>query len=231
MNLGSQSEPIVMPKKATTTAQRRRRSAPATGRVRLREQFRSYARSVILEAGEDVLASQGVFAARMEEVAQKARVAVGTIYNLIGDREALVAEILRIRNEQVVALLDTTREQVRDRPFREQAQACMTELLSYCREHRRFLRVVLESERGPACAHKRLSQEMIAKIRELYRDVVALGIAEGVLRPNVHELGPAMLMGMMREVILMDVESEPTTPASERVSELLSMFVEGAGVR
>ena len=167
----------------------------------------------------------------MEEVAQKARVAVGTIYNLIGDRDALVAEILRIRNEQVVALLDATREQVRDRPFREQAQACMTELLSYCREHRRFLRVVLESERGPACAHKRLSQEMISKIRELYRDVVALGITEGVLRPSVRELGPAMLMGMMREVILMDVESDPTTSASERVSELLSMFVEGAGVR
>lgn len=167
----------------------------------------------------------------MEEVAQKARVAVGTIYNLIGDRDALVAEILRIRNEQVVALLDATQERVRAQPFREQAQACMTELLSYCREHRRFLRMVLESERGPACAHKRLSQEMISKIREIYRDLVACGIAEGVVRPEVRELGPAMLMGMMREVILMDVEVEPTTAASERVSELLSIFVEGAGVR
>ena len=220
-----------MAKKAANTAQRRRRSAPATGRVRLREQFRSYAREVILEAGEDVLATQGLHAARMEEVAQKARVAVGTIYNLIGDRDALVAEILRIRNEQVVALLAAARDQVRGRPFREQAQTCMTELLSYCREHRRFLRMVLESERGPACAHKRLSQEMITKIRELYRDMVEQGISEGVLRPDVRELGPAMLMGMMREVILMDVESEPTAPASERVAELLSMFVEGAGVR
>ena len=231
MNLGSQSESIVMAKKATTTAQRRRRAAPASGRVRLREQFRSYARSVILEAGEEVLASQGVFAARMEEVAQKARVAVGTIYNLIGDRDALVAEILRVRNEQVVALLDTAQAQVRGRPFREQAQTCMTELLSYCREHRRFLRVVLESERGPACAHKRQSQEIMSKIRDFYREVVAQGIREGVLRQDVRELGPAMLMGMMREVILMDVESEPTGAASERVSALLSLFVEGAGVR
>jgi AcrR family transcriptional regulator len=231
MNLGSQSESVVMPKKAPTPAQRRRRSAPATGRVRLREQFRSYARSVILEAGEDVLGSQGVFAARMEEVAQKARVAVGTIYNLIGDRDALVAEILRIRNEQVVALLAAAQEQVRGQPFRQQAQVIMTELLSYCREHRRFLRMVLESERGPACAHKRQSQEMIGKIREFYREVVAHGIAEGVLRPEVRELGPAVLMGMMREVILIDVEVESTTPAPERVSELLSMFVEGAGVR
>jgi AcrR family transcriptional regulator len=231
MNLGSQSESLVMPKKAANTAQRRRRSAPATGRVRLREQFRSYAREVILEAGEDVLATQGLHAARMEEVAQKARVAVGTIYNLIGDRDALVAEILRIRHEQVVALLNKTLEQVRSLPFREQAQACMTELLSYCREHRRFLRMALESERGPACAHKRMSQDTIAKIRDFYRELIARGIASGELREEVRELGGAMLMGMMREVIMTDVESDSTSPATDRVSGLLSVFIEGAGVR
>ena len=220
-----------MPKKAANTAQRRRRSAPATGRVRLREQFRSYAREVILEAGEDVLATQGLHAARMEEVAQKARVAVGTIYNLIGDRDALVAEILRIRHEQVVALLNKTLEQVRSLPFREQAQACMTELLSYCREHRRFLRMALESERGPACAHKRMSQDTISKIRDFYRELIARGITSGELREEVRELGGAMLMGMMREVIMTDVESDSTSPATDRVSGLLSVFIEGAGVR
>lgn len=220
-----------MPKKAATTAQRRRRSAPATGRVRLREQFRSYAREVILEAGEDVLATQGLHAARMEEVAQKARVAVGTIYNLIGDRDALVAEILRIRHEQVVALLNKTLEQVRSLPFREQAQACMTELLSYCREHRRFLRMALESERGPACAHKRMSQDTIAKIRDFYRELIARGITTGELREDVRELGGALLMGMMREVIMTDVESEATSSVTDRVSGLLSVFIEGAGVR
>jgi AcrR family transcriptional regulator len=234
MNLGSLSESVVMPKKASTTAQRRRRSAPATGRVRLREQFRDYAREVILEAGEDVLATQGLHAARMEEVAQKARVAVGTIYNLIGDRDALVAEILRIRHEQVVGLLNKTLEEVRAQCFREQAQACMTELLSYCREHRRFLRMALESEanvQGPACAHKRMSQGTLAKVRELFRELVARGVEKQELRAEVRELGAAMLMGMMRELILLDVETESTGSASERVSELLSMFVEGAGVR
>lgn len=231
MNLGSQSESVVMPKKAASAPQRRRRTAPATGRVRLREQFRDYARSVILEAGEDVLATQGLHAARMEEVAQKARVAVGTIYNLIGDRDALVAEILRIRHEQIVTLLNKTLEHVRALPFRAQAQACMSELLTYCREHRRFLRMAMESERGPACAHKRLSQDTLAKIREFFRELVARGIAEGELRPDVRDLGAAMLMGMMREVITLDVEVEQQAPAGDRVAELLKMFVEGAGVR
>lgn len=218
-----------MPKKANTAAQRRRRPAQPSGPLRLREQFRSYARDVILEAGEDVLATQGLHAARMEEVAQKARVAVGTIYNLIGDRDALVAEIMRLRHEQIVALLDASLERARPLPFRDQALACMSEVLGYCREHRRFLRMALESERGPACAHKRLSQETIAKLRDFYRELVARGVESGELRAEAREHGAAMLMGMMRELILLNVESEPAGTPRERVAELLSLFIEGAG--
>jgi hypothetical protein len=91
--------------------------------------------------------------------------------------------------------------------------------------------MALESERGPACAHKRMSQDTIAKIRDFYRELIARGITSGELREEVRELGGAMLMGMMREVIMTDVESDSTSPATDRVSGLLSVFIEGAGVR
>ncbi|MEY4581354.1 MAG: hypothetical protein RL701_6057 [Pseudomonadota bacterium] len=210
---------------------RRRRAVPASGRVRLREQFRSYARAVILEAGEDVLAAQGLHAARMEEVAQKARVAVGTIYNLIGDRDALVVEILRLRHEQLVLLLNRTLEAGRALDFNGQAQSLLSALLQYFREHRRFFQMALESERGPACAHKKMSQETLGKMRDVFRELVARGIRSGVLRENVQELGAMLLMGMMREIIMNDVESQHPSSPQERVAEVLSMFVNGAGVK
>ena len=220
-----------MVKKPNVGLQRRRRVPPASGRVRLREQFRSYARTVILEAGEDVMGDQGLHAARMEEVAQKARVAVGTIYNLIGDRDALVSEILKLRHEQLLLLLHQTLEAVRSKEFREQAEACLAALLGYAREHRRFYRMALESERGPACAHRRASQESQAKVRAVFQELVNRGIRAGVLRASVKELGPVLLIGMVREVIMLDVESEhPSTPR-ERVADVLSMFIEGAGVK
>jgi len=220
-----------MAKKTKLGLQRRRRASPAGGRVRLREQFQSYARAVILEAGEDVMASQGLHAARMEEVAQKARVAVGTIYNLIGDRDALVAEILRLRHEELVLLLSRTLEEVRPLPFREQAERCLAALLDYFRTHRRFYQMVLESERSPACVHKRAAQEMVGKMRELFRELVARGVQAGALRAEVQELAPTMLMGVMREVILLDVESQHPSSPQQRAAEVLSLFVEGAGTR
>jgi AcrR family transcriptional regulator len=219
-----------MVKKPSSVSQRRRPARSARG-VRLREEFRSYARAVILEAGEDVLASQGLHAAKMEEVAQRARVAVGTIYNLIGDRDALVVEIMRLRHEQIVALLTSTLERVLGQAFRAQAEACLAALLGYFREHRRFYRMALESERGPACAHKRLSEDTLGKIRAQFRELVARGVEAGSLRREALELSACLLMGMMREVIMLDVETQHPSAPEERAAEVLSIFMDGAGVK
>jgi AcrR family transcriptional regulator len=217
----------------------RRKRAPAAGgrgqatrpaKLRLREEFRDYARAAILEAGEEVLATHGVHVARMEEVAQKARVAVGTIYNLIGDREALVVEILRLRHGEILKLLTTTLEEVRALPFRDQVQASQVALFGYLREHWRFFQLVLESERGPACPHKRLSQETLSEIRRLYRELIARGMKQRALRPEGRELYPAMLMGMMREVISQDLETQHAGPPEERLAQVLDVFMHGAGV-
>lgn len=220
--------------KKPSSPQRRaqtRRPARATNRVRLREEFRSYARAVILEAGEDVLSSQGLSAARMEEVAQRARVAVGTIYNLIGDRDALVVEIMKVRHEQVVTLLTKTLAETAGKPFREQGVAFLAALHAYFLEHRRFFRMAQESERGPACAHKRLSQETLGRIRDAFGELVQRGIDQGVLRSEARDLSTAALMGMTREVIMLDIEAQhPSTPEA-RMSEVLSIFVDGRGVR
>jgi AcrR family transcriptional regulator len=221
-----------MVKKSSASPPRRRRPAQApTGRLRLREQFRSYARAVILEAGEDVMATQGLHAARMEEVAERARVAVGTIYNLVGDRDALVSEILRLRLEQMVLLMTRTFEEAKSLGFREQAARCLSTLHAYFLEHRRFYQMVLESEHSRACgAHKRLSQETRTKLRELFRELVVRGVRSGVLGQEAERLGPALLQGMMREVIMLDVETEPSVSSDERAREVVAVFVNGVGV-
>jgi AcrR family transcriptional regulator len=212
-----------------SVAGRKRTAAKPVGKLRLREEFRDYARLAILEAGEEVLANQGLHVARMEDVAQRARVAVGTIYNLIGDRDALVVEILRVRHEEILALLTAKLEAVRGLPFREQVLACVLVMFAYFREHWRFFQLVSESERGPACPHKRLSLETLAGIRQLYRELIARGIRSSALRPEGRELYPAMLMGMMREVIIQDLETQHVGPPEERALQILEVFIHGAG--
>jgi hypothetical protein len=68
-------------------------------------------------------------------------------------------------------------------------------------------------------------------VRDVFRELVAKGIRTGVLRAGVQELGVLALMGMLREVCLADFDTPHPSPARERVAQLLSLFVEGAGAQ
>ena len=71
------------------------------------------------------------------------------------------------------------------------------------------------------------------------RDVVVVALVaravvvlkQRALRPQGRALYPAMLMGMMREVIIQDLETGPTLAAQDRASQILDVFMLGAGAR
>src|SRR5512146_1839893 len=60
---------------------------------RLRDRLREETARAILSAAEEVFAEEGLHAARMERIAGRAGVAVGTLYNHFADRAALVAAL------------------------------------------------------------------------------------------------------------------------------------------
>ena len=72
-------------------------------RVRLRQRLRAETRAAILAAAEEVFAARGLRGARMEAIASRAGVAVGTLYNHFQDREALLSALIQSRRQ---ALLD-----------------------------------------------------------------------------------------------------------------------------
>ncbi|HEY2735418.1 MAG TPA: TetR/AcrR family transcriptional regulator [Polyangiales bacterium] len=214
-----------MTKKASLL--RRKRSPPKP----LRQEFRDYARAAILDAGEAVLAERGLHLARMEEVASQARVAVGTIYNLIGDRDALVVEILALRHRELLKLMAATVDGVRPLAVRDQLHGLLVALLGYFHEHGRFFRLVSESERGAASPHRRQSQETLSEIRRQYRELVARGVKQRALRAEGRALYPGLLMGMMREMVLEALETGSAHGAEDRAEQIVDLFMLGASVR
>ncbi|HKP55204.1 MAG TPA: TetR/AcrR family transcriptional regulator [Polyangiales bacterium] len=224
-----------MPRKSAVA--RRKTQADSTPqrstKARLREDFRSFARAAILTAGEEVLAEEGLHAGRIEEVAQRARVAVGTIYNLVGDREALVTEILRARHEEVLTRLADALRQHEDKPYREQVHAVLLTMFEYFGEHWRFFRLVMEAERaaggGKLGPRTRSSKHTLLELRKLYRELIQRGVKQGALRAAGSELYPAMLSGLLREVMIHDLEARDRVSPRQRADLLTRMFFEGAG--
>jgi AcrR family transcriptional regulator len=77
----------------------------------LRARLRDATRAAILTSAEDVFAEHGPQRARMEQIAARAGVSVGTLYNHFADRAALLSAIYSARRS---AYVKAVRDEVRD---------------------------------------------------------------------------------------------------------------------
>jgi len=156
-------------------------------------------REKILEAAAAVFAHKGYFGARVSDVAQKARIADGTIYLYFRSKE-----------EILMALFDTAMQQFLARARQELeplhgAEARLRRLaefhLAQLGEHRDLAIVFqVELRQSQKFMHK-VSSTILAGLLDLIREIIRQGQAEGVLRRDLPEKVVAKcLFGMLDEM-------------------------------
>ncbi|HUJ60200.1 MAG TPA: TetR/AcrR family transcriptional regulator [Kofleriaceae bacterium] len=109
----------------------------------MRERARAAACTAILEAAEEVAAERGVDQTSIAAIAERAGVAVGTLYNYFPDRESLLASLFRHRREELVPRLDAAAREAARLPFERRLRAYLAATLGLFEEHRRFLKVAV----------------------------------------------------------------------------------------
>src|SRR5262245_13233725 len=68
-----------------------------SAKAQLRTQLRETVATAILEAAEELIATNGLQAAPLLQIATRAGVAVGTLYNYFADRDALISALFEMR--------------------------------------------------------------------------------------------------------------------------------------
>jgi AcrR family transcriptional regulator len=150
------------------------RVTPATRRAPRKDAQRN--RERILEAAREVVAERGV-AAKMEDVAARAGVGIGTLYRFVPTKDALFGGILREEAERLSALA----ERALALPRGESAfHTWMTEAAAWQAANRAFINVL--AARDPDEPVPRLLSQ---KLRGVLRDLVRRGQADGDLREDV----------------------------------------------
>src|SRR5262245_16586314 len=126
-------------------------------RVSLRAKFRTATREAILDAAADIMGSGDAAQARMEDIAARAGVAVGTVYNYFEDRRALVSALLETRKPTLMEALDAplkpaARARRTPASAREAFEAELTHFVAAVAAHidanRFLLNLLLEDERS-----------------------------------------------------------------------------------
>jgi len=200
-------------------------SSRARSPQRLRERFREETSRAVLEAAEQVFAEDGQHGASMAKIAERAGVAVGTLYNHFKDREALFDVLIDQRRAEVLEKVDKARAELSREPFRKQLDGFLDALFGHLEEHRAFLRIVLSSEYGGS--HK--CEEMPRALYQRIEALLKVGHREKVLRPDPHHHFGVMLLGAVRASFLREKYGVPVLGASATVALVSSLFLQGAG--
>lgn len=206
------------------------RPAPSS----LRERFRETTVQAILAAAEEVFADAGLHAAHMGEIAARAGVSVGTLYNHFADREALLGGLAAARFAEMLAHMDAVLEQSAGQPFRQRLEGLVGAMLSQWEQHRKFKQIVLQSETGNyQRTFPTADGTMRDKMREIYsriEQVTSQGVRENGIRPDMAALAPFFLMGMIRSLFVRSlIVEEADAGAAVAAEPLLSAFLEGVG--
>jgi AcrR family transcriptional regulator len=199
-----------------------------TTTVRARVRLETHA--AILDAAESVLAEQGLSGGRMEEIADRAGVAVGTTYNYFKSREALLHTLLESRRQELFRQLDAALNAAGS-SFQDQLHAFIDTTLKHVLAHRQLFALLVQEENAPIRARilPPPGQRTFDLLAVKADAIVALGLEQGFLARRGAESWPLLLVSTLRTTILHELSSperlEPCAPGKL----VADFFLRGAG--
>ena len=179
-----------------------------------------------------MFAEKGFHGARIQDIAERARIAVGTVYNHFEDKDDVLGALLEQRSEEMIAQLQAGRG---DRgPFAARLRARVRQLLAYVQAHRAFFAIANEqglfagtAAPGARATSKRLRH--VEKLRAVFRELIEQGIASGDLEPLQGDALVRFFGGTIRAFVLSSFER--TADVDEDAATIVDLFLHGAARR
>ncbi|HWA78563.1 MAG TPA: TetR family transcriptional regulator [Polyangiaceae bacterium] len=194
-------------------------------RQSLRERLREATSREILAAAEQVFSEMGLERAAMAQIAERAGVAVGTLYNRFTDREALLDALLSERRAELLDKVDAQIAALSRASFRERLEGFFLVLFKHFQDHRAFLRLVFASEVGKREKREEMSRALFQRVERLFEQ----GRRERALRKDPDQALPVFLMAAAKGMLQREVYGLPALEPDRAAKSLVKLFLEGAG--
>lgn len=148
----------------------------------------------ILEAAEEVAAARGLENTSIAAIAQRAGVAVGTLYNYFPDREQLLASWLQHRRDELVPKIEAAALTGAKLPFERRLRAYLEAVMQIFDEKRRFVKVMAGMEPKAAKIKERTPPVLVTMQRTLEEMIEPVA-------PENYEAYAQLLLGMIRGIV------------------------------
>lgn len=206
----------------------------------LRDKFRAATREAIIDAAAGLLTEEGAPHVRMEDIATKAGIAVGTLYNYFEDRQSLVTALLETRTRSLYETLDAAAVEtsVSRTPentmgaadlFAAELQRFVAAVGYHFDTNRFLLTVLLEEHRARGIDAQGVSRRrsVLDELMNRAERLMAKGIGSGALRAGDPLTYAALLVGMIRGVAAGALRRQHAK-AADVTAEVVRVFLTGA---
>jgi len=195
-----------------------------------RERERRRRQREFLETAEEVFARKGFHNATIQEISEESEFAVGSIYHMFRNKDEIYMDLLQVRMEEYISLLE---EKIRnsDDPV-ETIQTLIETKYRYFSEHKPFLRLFLDTTLNSGW---NLRMDGMEELRRRYEDFLTLlagvfdkGIRQGLFAGN-DPIGMALAMeGMVRSFVtywILHEEDRIPLPEFTTIREILFLGI------
>jgi AcrR family transcriptional regulator len=197
------------------------------GPKNLRARRREATRQEILTAAREVFLETGIHSARMETIAERAAVSVGTLYNYFTDRQSLLDSLYERLHDELLAALDGALEQGTQRPFPAQLLAYVTAMLTHLDTHRFIVMALFEGTAEVGRDDGTAKRRRIEQILERTSRLCERGVDGGALAAKHAALYPAMLQGLIRGIAVRAYLAQGTELRAAAAA-ICDLFLHGA---
>jgi AcrR family transcriptional regulator len=196
---------------------------------RRRDEAKALFRNAILDAAEGVFAERGFHGARIQDIAERARIAVGTVYNHFEQKDEVLSALLDERTEEMLRELRPSPDDPEQFPARLTAR--VARLLAYVSRHRAFFAIATEhglfaGAVAPSAPAGTRRLRHVEEFRTLFRAFIDEGIASGDLEPISGEALTRFLGGTIRAFLLSSLEKD--TDPHAQAATVVDFFLYGA---
>ena len=194
-----------------------------------KEREREVRRREVLESAEEVFAEKGFHDATVQEIAERAEFAVGTIYKMFEGKIAIYQELVEMRAREYVDQARAIIEQLDDP--REKVGAIIAAKLRFFDERRRFFRIFalaasLQRSTQPQCMSEK-GHQIYADYIGTVAGVFAEGIKEGVFVETDPLLLALVVEGTTNCVIARAIHTDGERPPETTPESIQQVLLHG----
>jgi TetR/AcrR family fatty acid metabolism transcriptional regulator len=198
------------------------------------EVVQEYRIASIQDATMRVISRKGMAAATMQEIADEAGVAKGTIYLYFRDRDELVEKTFETSMEKLFVQIDEALD--RDVAFEDKLRAVMSAQLAFFSQNREFFRLYLSLRMPEGTPAQQRRQQRTCRPQYRQRvDKMAEVLSQAIARGELRELDAARLALFIIEgstAVILERLTEKTSPAeSADVDLLVGLILDGVRKR